>query len=73
MGDSSWQLPPGDARDVLCADHLRKYLNHALTVLPQPERLGRVRMAVDCANGAMTAVAPALFRELGFEITVIGA
>jgi phosphoglucosamine mutase len=29
-------------------------------------------MAVDCANGAMTAVAPALFRELGFEITLVG-
>ena len=73
VADSTWQLPPGEAREVPRTDHLRKYLNHARTVLPHPERLGRVRLAVDCANGAMTMVAPELFRELGFELTVIGA
>ena len=55
------------------ADHLRKYLDHARTVLPNLDTLGRVRMAVDCANGAMTTVAPALFAELGFDLTVLGA
>ena len=73
VADSAWQLPAGDARDVPHADHLRKYLEHARTVLPNPEKLGRVRLAVDCANGAMTTVAPALFRELGFDVTVLGA
>jgi len=72
VADASWQVPAGDATDVPHADHLRKYLEHARAVLPRPEALGRVRMAVDCANGAMTAVAPALFRELGFEITLLG-
>ena len=38
----------------------------------RPSALGRVRIAVDCANGAMTAVAPELFRELGFELTTLG-
>ena len=73
VADGGWALPAGEARDVPHADHLRKYLDHARTVLPQPERLGRVQLAVDCANGAMTPVAPQLFRELGFELTVIGA
>jgi phosphoglucosamine mutase len=73
VADGGWALPAGDARDVPHADHLRKYLDHARTVLPQPERLGRVRLAVDCANGAMTTVAPQLFGELGFDLTVIGS
>jgi phosphoglucosamine mutase len=73
VADSSWQLPPGDAPEVTPADHLRKYLEHARTVLPNLDRLGRVRLAVDCANGAMTTVAPALFAELGFDLTVLGA
>ena len=67
VADSAWELPAGDARDVPHAEHLRKYLDHARTVLPNPDELGRVRLAVDCANGAMTTVAPALFRELGFD------
>jgi phosphoglucosamine mutase len=72
VADASWQVPAGEATDVPHADHLRKYLEHARAVLPRPEALGQVRIAVDCANGAMTAVAPALFRELGFEITLLG-
>jgi phosphoglucosamine mutase len=73
VADSTWQLPPGEATEVPSADHLRKYLDHARTVLPNPESLGPVRLAVDCANGAMTAVAPALFRELGFDLVTMGA
>jgi phosphoglucosamine mutase len=73
VADSAWQLPNSDAPDVTHADHLRKYLEHARTVLPNLQQLGRVRMAVDCANGAMTTAAPALFSELGFDLTVLGA
>jgi phosphoglucosamine mutase len=72
VADASWQVPAGEATDVPLADHLGKYLEHARAVLPRPDALGRVRIAVDCANGAMTTVAPALFRELGFEITLLG-
>ncbi|HUP38658.1 MAG TPA: phosphoglucosamine mutase [Vicinamibacterales bacterium] len=73
VADSSWQLPAGAAPDVTHADHLRKYLDHARTVLSNLDKLGRVRLAVDCANGAMTTVAPALFAELGFDLTILGA
>jgi phosphoglucosamine mutase len=72
VADSTWQVPAGEVREVPHADHLRKYLDHARTVLPNLAKLGRVRLAVDCANGAMTPVAPALFRELGFDLTVVG-
>jgi phosphoglucosamine mutase len=40
--------------------------------LPDPERLGRLRIALDTANGATTTVAPRLFQDLGFDVTVIG-
>ncbi len=73
VADRSWDVSAGDARDVPQTDHLRKYMQHALAVLPNAESLGRVRLAVDCANGAMTTVAPVLFRELGFDVTVLGA
>jgi phosphoglucosamine mutase len=73
VADTSWQVPPGEAGDVPHADHLRKYLEHTRAVLPKPQALGRVRIAVDCANGAMIAVAPVLFRELGFDVTTLGA
>jgi phosphoglucosamine mutase len=73
VADPSWDVPPDPARDVPHADHLRKYLEHARLALPNLPRLGPVRMAIDCANGAMTTVAPALFAELGFDVTVLGA
>jgi phosphoglucosamine mutase len=73
VGDPAWKLPVGEAPNVPHADHLRKYLEHTRSVLPNLEKLGRMRLAVDCANGAMTTVAPALFAELGFDLTVMGA
>jgi phosphoglucosamine mutase len=41
-------------------------------VFPEAESLGPFSLAVDCANGATTTVAPELFRSLGFELRVIG-
>jgi phosphoglucosamine mutase len=73
VADPRWELSHGDAPEVPRADHLRKYSEHARSVLPNLAKLGRVRMAVDCANGAMSTVAPALFEELGFDVTVLGA
>ncbi|RPI55928.1 MAG: phosphoglucosamine mutase [Acidobacteria bacterium] len=73
VADASWEVAPGEASAVPHAEHLKKYLEHARAVLPNPEALGPVRIAMDCANGAMTTVAPALFRDLGFDVTVLGA
>src|SRR5262245_43045646 len=71
VADPAWEGTEGDASEVDATKHLRAYLDHAREVLPHPERLGPVRLAVDCANGAMTTVAPRLFRELGFDVTVL--
>ncbi|HEY8548685.1 MAG TPA: phosphoglucosamine mutase [Vicinamibacterales bacterium] len=48
------------------------YLSHARTVLADAGPLRGARIAIDCANGATTVAAPRLFRELGFDVTVIG-
>jgi phosphoglucosamine mutase len=73
VADPSWDESDGDAPEVNATDQLRAYLDHAREVLPDPRRLGRVQLAVDCANGAMSTVAPTLFRELGFEPIVLAA
>ena len=73
VSDPSWGVPPGDSAGVPTAAHLRKYLDHARTIMTRLDALGPVRLALDCANGAMTSVAPALFQELGFDVTVVGA
>jgi len=52
------------------ADEYLRYLRRAL---PDPGRLGRLRLAIDAANGATSVLAPRLFRELGFDVTPIHA
>ena len=38
-----------------------------------PRALDRMHLVLDCANGAAYGVAPEIFRELGADVTVIGA
>jgi phosphoglucosamine mutase len=72
IADRSWQvigtgLPPVDRTDVIDA-----YIAHTRRAFPDPERLGRFRLAIDTANGATTTVAPRLFEQLGYDLTIIG-
>ena len=41
-------------------------------VFPEVASLGPFKLAIDCANGATTPVAPQLFMGLGVELVVIG-
>jgi phosphoglucosamine mutase len=72
IADRSWSVPGGSLPPVDRLDVIDDYIRHARLALPEPERLGRFRIALDCANGATTTVAPRLFEELGFDVTVIG-
>ena len=72
VGDGSWQVPAGSLPPVERTDVVDAYIAHARTALPEPSGLAGMRLAVDCANGATVTVAPRLFRELGFDTTVIG-
>ena len=70
--DTSWQVPAGGLPPVDYTDVTDAYLAHTRLALPEPAKLGRFKIAIDTANGATTTVAPRLFRELGFDVTVIG-
>jgi phosphoglucosamine mutase len=72
VADPGWDVPPGEADAVPGEALVRRYLAHVREALPDPGPLAGARIAVDCANGATTSVAPQLFRELGFETTFIG-
>jgi phosphoglucosamine mutase len=73
MADESWQVGPPAGRPVEQRDLIAPYMIHARTALPDLISLRRSRIAIDCANGATTTVAPRLFRELGFDVTVLHA
>jgi phosphoglucosamine mutase len=72
VGDASWTLPAGDAGAVERIDYRSEYLTHLEAILPSDARTQGMRIAVDCANGATTTIAPRLFRDLGFEVTPLG-
>jgi phosphoglucosamine mutase len=72
VADRSWSVPDGQAAEVPGAALVEAYLDHLRAVLPDPALFKGFALAVDCANGATTTVAPALFKSLGFEVTVIG-
>jgi phosphoglucosamine mutase len=72
IADTSWQVPTGDAPSVEQVDYRAEYVSHLRAILPNVEAVRGMRLAIDCANGATTTIAPRLFEELGFEVRCIG-
>jgi len=72
MADTSWTVPAGDAPGVEQIDYRAEYLGHLRDILTNVEQVRGMRLAIDCANGATTTIAPRLFQELGFEVHCIG-
>ena len=70
MADNSWRTADGDARAVTATQRVDPYLAHLRVVFPEVASLGSFRLAIDCANGATTTVAPQLFMGLGVETVV---
>ncbi len=62
---------PGGGTIARAGDATERYLEHIV------ERFGTdlsgLRIAVDCANGAYSEIAPSAFARLGAEVTAIGA
>src|SRR4051794_31186574 len=52
-------------------DAVSGYVEHILGHFGSP--LDGLRIAVDCANGAFSAIAPGVFEELGAEVTTVAA
>ncbi len=76
VADSSWRARSGEPGPVTRVDLAGAYLEHLRAVFPEAGRLrsargGRFKVAIDCANGATTTVAPRLFADLGVDLTVI--
>jgi phosphoglucosamine mutase len=72
VADPSFVVPPAADARVEPVDLVGAYLTHAREAVGDIGALGGSRIALDCANGATTTAAPRLFRELGFDVTVIG-
>jgi phosphoglucosamine mutase len=73
VADPSLSVPAGDAAAVSQVDCRSQYAAHLERILPRGSAMAGTRLAIDCANGATTTVAPRLFQELGFDVLVIGA
>ena len=61
----------GVGRVIRFADAEDRYLLHLLKALPH--RLEGLKVVLDCAHGAASAVSPEIFRDAGAEVIVIGA
>src|SRR5215213_2344408 len=72
VADPSWEARGESPAAVPREELVAAYLDHLRAVFPESTSFGRFRMAIDCANGATTRVAPELFRSLGFEPVVVG-
>ena len=72
IADASWQVPAGDAQAVEVIDYRAEYVGHLKAILPDANATSRMRIAIDCANGSTTTVAPRLFQDLGFDVRCIG-
>ncbi|WP_218813759.1 phosphoglucosamine mutase [Rickettsiella endosymbiont of Dermanyssus gallinae] len=53
-------------------DAKSRYVNFCKSTLPKNTRFNSFKIVLDCANGATYHIAPALFSELGADITVLG-
>jgi phosphoglucosamine mutase len=73
VADTSWRIPPETAPVLDERDFLDDYVAHARRALPDPSRVAALRLAVDCANGATTTVAPRLLAGLGLTVDVLHA
>ncbi|HZR27098.1 MAG TPA: phosphoglucosamine mutase [Vicinamibacterales bacterium] len=72
VADGSWTANDGEPAHVPHEDLVGDYLDHLRAVLDGAPSLRGVKLAIDCANGATTTVAPQLFSSLGVDLDVIG-
>ncbi|MGH3066832.1 MAG: phosphoglucosamine mutase [Gaiellaceae bacterium] len=63
--------PAGGGAVESVTDAGERYIDHVVSHLGSD--LSGLRIGVDCANGAFSAVAPGVFRQLGARVTAIGA
>jgi phosphoglucosamine mutase len=57
---------------VRIEDAAGRYIEFCKATVPYGTSLGALRLVVDCANGSTYRVGPAVLRELGARVTVLG-
>ena len=72
VADESWQVPDGAAVPGADAELTAHYVAHLRQILDHAGPLAGATIVVDCAHGATTTIAPALFSALGFDVRTIG-
>jgi phosphoglucosamine mutase len=65
---------PGEGNEPPRLDEglIRSYVAHLKGVIPSPDRLGKFRLVLDCANGSASEIAPEVFRHYGAEVETLG-
>ena len=66
-----WEVPDAVNVAIKPVDLAGNYLAHVRTALPDPGQLRPLRLAIDCANGATSDLAPHLFGEMGFDVVAL--
>jgi phosphoglucosamine mutase len=72
IADAGWRAAENDQVTMSTGAFARPYLDHLRRLLPAAGTLTGARIAVDMANGATTAIAPALFSGLGLRVVPLG-
>lgn len=73
-----WERPIADGVGSIVTDSAladREYIDHLASCLTNPgkDALRGIRIAVDCANGATSDIAPLALREAGADVVVMNA
>ncbi len=73
IADPAFTVHTSDDAPIVRESLVEAYLAHAREALGSAGALAGARVALDCANGATTTAAPRLFRDLGFDVVVMGS
>jgi phosphoglucosamine mutase len=72
VADGAWAVAASGQPARPRPDLVPRYLAHLRLVLADAGGLRGARVVVDCAHGATSGIAPALFAALGFDVDAIG-
>lgn len=74
IGNVRTEMPTGEGVGVINTDttSVKFWLNHLAKVAGENTSQKRMKIALDCANGALSNWAPKFFSELGYSVDAIG-
>ena len=74
IGNVRTEMPTGEGVGVINTDttSVKFWLNHLAKVAGENSSQRRMKIALDCANGALSNWAPKFFSELGYSVDAVG-